>query len=238
MFSSQAALPTGGCFFVEQTHGVVSLPAESSTYLRTTGDQALDRAVNEMLFRAARTFSLDRTQYPTFRFLPPGARGGDGYANGSIVLEPGTKGLVALSVTLLAASGFDDENRLLFEVILGHEFAHIYQVRNAYIEQLLVAANGGGKFVELHADYLAGWFISKKSDSGFGFGPGIALPTLRRAAETLFARGDNNVGQPGHHGTRSERFAATLQGYLDGDRSDYANGAAENGISYLRGLIK
>lgn len=224
----------GGCFFAEQTSGGLGPDLKNRVYRTTTGNGSTDSLIHPILFRAARVYQLDRSEYPTFHFLPPGAAGGDGFASDSVVLNPGTKGLVAVSLTLLhvyqpaQSSGSEQTGLLALETIIGHEFAHIYQMRNNYIDRL--SLGGGSKYIELHADYLSGWFMSKKN--------GLNIAALRPVADALFSRGDSAVGQPGHHGTKEERFAATLQGYLRGDLTDSPEGAAMNAIEYLRELTK
>jgi hypothetical protein len=223
------ALSTG-CFFVEESGRQETSDLRDRVYRRNTGNVSLDQAVNTILLRAARAFSFERSHYPAFRFLPPGASGGDGFAKEPMVFEPGTQGLVALSLTLLEGSQPEETRLLGFEVIAGHEFAHIFKVRKNYIEPLQVAGNGGGKYVELHADFMSGWFVSQRGQ--------ISTAALQHVVDALFSRGDNKIGSPGHHGTKEERFAAVLQGYLRGGSSDQAEGAAENGIIYLQELMK
>jgi hypothetical protein len=217
----------GGCFFVEN---LANSNMNDVLFRTTTGKEPLDRTVSEMLFAAARAFLLERSQFPAFRFLAPGSKGGDGFARESGVVQPGTQGLVALSLDLLKGREPEEMELRAFEVILGHEFAHIYQVRKGHVEPLRMAAGGGAKYVELHADFMAGWFMSQRSQTTFG--------VLERVTDTLFARGDNKVGTPGHHGTKAERFAAVLQGYLRAGSTNFADGAAAAGIEYLRAVMK
>ena len=229
----------GQCFFLDKPAGEEPPALNGETFSRRIGTPHLDAAVNDILHRAAVTFSLDRHEYPVFRFLMPGASGGDGYARDGQSLETGTRGLVAISVNLVTEGGYirpdrssvpTEEMRLLaFEVVVGHEFAHIYQVRRNFTERLM-AAEPTGKFVELHADFMAGWFMSQRHN--------LTIEVLQFVANVLFERGDQAVGLPGHHGTKADRFSAVLQGYLRSVGTDNADAAAANAIIYLRETTK
>lgn len=226
-----AALENGGCFFLDLSAENRSPGVAARIYRTTTGVGPLDLQISAILFRASRAFSLESKQRPAFRLLPIGADGGDGFANDSVVLNEGTKGLVAVSIDLLKGSQSEERPPLGFEVIVGHEFGHIFQVRNNYIEPLKVAAaNGGKKYVELHADFLAGWFMSKQNQ--------VSMESMQYVTDALFSRGDNSIKSPEHHGTKAERFAAVLQGYVRGPATDSAQGAAENGVAYIQEIME
>ena len=221
-----ARIGVSGCFFSQKTDAARGIVLKEGIYRRTTGDDGLNAKVNAILFRTARAYGLDRDAYPAFRFLPPGADGGDGFASDAVEMQPGTKGIVALNLGLLTTSQSEELSLIGFEVIAGHEFGHIFQMRKNYAEPLLVAGDGKAKLVELHADFLAGWFMSKRGQ--------IPNEILRHVVDALFSRGDDSVGTPEHHGTKAERFTAVLQGYLRGGTTDSADGAAANGVAYLK----
>lgn len=216
----------GGCFFSQQSDAARVQEIKGGVYRTSTGDAKLDATVSAVLFRAARAYSLSRNAYPAFRFIPPGAAGGDGFADDGVSMDPSTKGIVALGLGLLKEFQSDDFGIIAFEVIAGHEFGHIFQTRNQYVEPLLAGADGKAKLVELHADFLAGWFMSRRGQ--------LPVEILRYVVDALFSRGDDLVGEPEHHGTKAERFAAVLQGYLRGTATDSPEGAAANGLAYLR----
>lgn len=216
----------GGCFFSQQSDSAPVQAIKNGVYRTSTGDAKLDAMVSAVLFRAARAYSLNRNAYPAFRFIPPNAAGGDGFADDSVSLDANTKGIVALGLGLLMEFQSDEFGVIAFEVIAGHEFGHVFQIRNKHVEPLLAGADGKAKLVELHADFLAGWFMSKRGH--------LPVEILRYVVDALFSRGDDLVGEPDHHGTKAERFAAVLQGYLRGTATDSPEGAAANGLVYLR----
>jgi hypothetical protein len=222
-----------GCFFAARSDSAVAQGDPRALlreiYRRSTGDRETDHAISNVLYRAARAFAFVRSQIPAFRFLPPGeAGGGDGLACDAIEMQPGTKGLVAVGLDLLNSNSTQESSRLAFEVIVGHEFAHIYQARHGYVERL-APSNSTVRLLELHADYLAGWFMSKKGD--------VLVTGLEPVVDALFSRGEYAFNDPSHHGTKADRFTAALQGFLQGGWTDQIDGAAVNGISYLNKLL-
>jgi len=219
----------GGCFFLEQVAGQVTTDVRQRTFRTSTGVAQSDAAVYQMLTRAATAFGFESGRYPSFRFIPPKGEGGDGYATNAVTLDANAQGLVALSVELLHGSLPEELKLVGFEVILGHEFAHIYQARKT-LTGALFAANSTGKLVELHSDFLAGWFMSKRNS--------LDRESLNVAVNALFSRGDNSVNKPGHHGTKAERYAAVMQGFIRGPTTDHVDGASDNAIAYLEELRK
>ena len=225
------------CFFGTASGEKAGADAGASGLLATTGSDALDAAAESVARRAARAFKLEPSNPPAFKFLASGAPGGEGFARPNGVYAPKSVGLVAVSVDLLRESAYTspaansvptEEMRLLaFEVIVGHEFAHIFQSRRSYM-QLLRASDDTGKNIELQADFLAGWFMAQRHE--------LRPDVLRFVADVLFTRGDQDVGQAGHHGTKPERFGAVLQGYLRSQHNDNADAAGDLAIEYLKEL--
>lgn len=82
--------------------------------------------------------------------------------------------------------------------ILAHEFGHAIQAKFRMPEL-------SAKLPELHADYLAGYYIGQR---------GIIEKTLLEIFATEFySKGDNDFFSPDHHGTPNERKCAFLEGY-------------------------
>lgn len=106
--------------------------------------------------------------------------------------------------------------------IMAHEFAHIAQNKYGFQWQ--------GKWRELHADFMAGWYVSHR---GHYRVPNDAY----QAAMSLFNKGDYDFNSSGHHGTPFERLAAFQAGYQFNQRTNNPNGilAYNAGIVYLRG---
>jgi hypothetical protein len=83
--------------------------------------------------------------------------------------------------------------------VLAHEAAHLLQFQS---DPQLPA----GKVAEIHADYLAGWYLATKIRNG---SRGINLSDFELAVEQL---GDTDFGAPDHHGTPRERYEAAFAG--------------------------
>ena len=86
------------------------------------------------------------------------------------------------------------------------------------------------KLVELHADYLAGFFLANRKREH----PTLSLQNVGRTFERF---GDTNFGHWRHHGTPEERIAALEAGYFKG-KSTHSTvmQAAELGAAFVRRL--
>jgi hypothetical protein len=82
--------------------------------------------------------------------------------------------------------------------ILAHEFGHAAQSKNHFPDL-------AGKWAELHADYLAGFYIGQRGL--------IEKSLLTSFASEFYSRGDTDFYDSNHHGTHQERACAFLEGY-------------------------
>lgn len=105
--------------------------------------------------------------------------------------------------------------------IIGHEYAHIMQFKNRLPLR--------GKWMELHADYMAGWFTAHR-------GRFDARQNSQESALSFFNKGDYAFNDVGHHGTPAERVGAFMAGFQLNVRQSYpdAGAAYTAGISYLQ----
>ena len=141
--------------------------------------------------------------------------------------EPGIgKGTVYFGSDLMGKT-LADQTRSWASVggILGHEFAHIAQFERGEPADALES--------ELHADYLAGFYLSRR---------GLQLPGgAERFTYTLFSFGDTDFDfyDPVGHGTGDQRVAAMLAGYYAGefDRRLSFQNAFDRGLRRVRELI-
>lgn len=106
--------------------------------------------------------------------------------------------------------------------ILGHEFAHAMQHANRF--------SYAGKWQELHADYLAGWFTAHRQR--------VLPQDANQALKSFFDKGDYDFFDEGHHGTPQERAAAFYEGYMLNMRFGVGLGglAYNHGLNYVRAL--
>lgn len=90
--------------------------------------------------------------------------------------------------------------------VAAHEFAHILQFQSK-VRDLLLQGESTVRRLELHADYMAGYYLGRRK---------IEEPraSLFHAGESVWSSGDTHYNSPGHHGTPSERVAASEKGFL------------------------
>lgn len=108
------------------------------------------------------------------------------------------------------------------KAILAHEFAHALQ-HHAGLMNIWT----GGKKIELHADYLAGFYMGKKGL--------ITKGKLSSFADEFYNRGDYEFYDSDHHGTPEERRCAFLEGYKVAFKYSFNAIQAFNcGVDYIK----
>jgi hypothetical protein len=208
-----------GCSLLQAQQGAT--PAEERT-LETSGDRTFDRALGRALVDVSEEFDV----YPGFSFYDdyddPNAM-----ATSLTLLETG-QGTVLFGINLLHTqldAHLDGDIAVLG--ICAHEFGHIVQYFSPYYVQLR-KAHATVKLVELHADFLAGYFVARRRERF----PDMRLQGLGAAWEAM---GDVGYNDPQHHGRPGERLAAIEEGYFWGrDEGGEVRGAAEAGARYVK----
>jgi hypothetical protein len=179
---------------------------DRSKHIRTTGDPALDRALDASIKRLADLFG----QIPAFGFYReddhPDISAMNAFATPERTDIPGTWGTIGFGTTLFQREmGKHDRYGGTIVAIIAHEFGHIWAMQAGIIDKI----NAGQKTVkrsELHADFLAGYFLGTRKRAA----PNLSL----QSAGDLFNRlGDHNTESPSHHGTPGERVAAAEEGF-------------------------
>ena len=134
---------------------------------------------------------------------------------------PDIKTLVADKILLHQVSKLSFGNERI-KAILAHEFAHALQDKAGLINMWT-----GGKKVELHADYLAGYYIGQKGL--------ITKEKLTAFAQEFFSRGDQSFYEVDPHGTPEERRCAFLEGYKVAVKYNFNLTQAFNcGVDYIK----
>ena len=108
------------------------------------------------------------------------------------------------------------------KAVLAHEFAHAMQRKFeiSWIQK---------KCGELHADYLAGYYIAQKGI--------VDNSKLKSFADEFFSAGDTEYDSPDPHGTPEERRCAFLEGYKSAITYNFNIYQAFNcGVEYVRNL--
>ncbi|MEZ5842670.1 MAG: hypothetical protein R3D27_02910 [Hyphomicrobiaceae bacterium] len=160
----------------------------------STGEPTLDRQlIGEMQVQAG-FFGVR----PAFRLYEKGSH--NAMATPRVWSgAPSTDGTVLYHVAMMRAQLRSHSwGGAVVAAVTAHEFAHIYQFRRGLIQ----AWRRGGrrtKYSELHADYLAGYYMGSKRT--------IDASGIREFADYFFGIGDYKFNDPQHHGTREERYA-------------------------------
>ena len=108
-------------------------------------------------------------------------------------------------------------------LIMAHEWAHI--------KQFYTTGQLSNPLAELHADFLAGWWLGgfNLMTNGWGINPGSA-------GRSVFNKGDFEFNSPIHHGTPQQRLSAMVAGYqLSVSSNPNVHQAFQAGLRLLRG---
>jgi predicted metalloprotease len=118
--------------------------------------------------------------------------------------------------------------------VCAHEFGHIAQFKHKLEDELIVMRLVDGerqpfvKRLELHADFMAGYFAGRRKLESPDF-PAAVFAT------TQYNEGDNAYGDPHHHGTSAERGQAVVAGFDTGFRAQQSfEQALETGLRYVQ----
>lgn len=192
--------------------------------LSTSGDRDLDRSLNFELIHLSESLNV----LPGFGFYDD-SDGPNAFALNENVI-PNTQGTVVFGIQLLS----EELNRhswggLAVAGIMAHEFAHIYQYQSG-IYRLLTCSQPTHRLLELHADYLAGYYLGlKRLRSG--------EIDIKAFLNTLYLKGDTDFTSPGHHGTPLERKSVMLEGYKTGlTNNTDVHQVAEMGMEFVKNI--
>jgi hypothetical protein len=188
--------------------------------IRSSGDRDLDRSIGVSLTRISDLFTV----VAGFGFIND-AGAPNAYASPQSRV-PGTDGTVFLGLTLLKQLQKKAPSGVAVMGVLAHEFGHIVQFKSG-THQRLSAGKTTVRLVELHADFLTGYFAGKR---------GKVNPQLDRQAlgNAFNAIGDTAINHPKHHGTPQERVFALSKGFRFGyDQDKDIQSAIKTGIEVV-----
>jgi hypothetical protein len=186
-----------------------------------SGDKDFDRALAVGLARLSDMFGV----LPGFAFYDD-SESTNGNAIASISKRLGRPdGSVVFGKKLLQILLQREHGEAAVIGVCAHEFAHIAQMKRKQFNELI--ANRRVKRLELHADYLAGYFAGRRKLENSEF----------PAAEIALAQytvGDFMTDNPGHHGTPEERGQAVAEGFHAAHRDKKTfNQAFNDGMSFV-----
>jgi len=187
----------------------------------TSGNVELDRVIRSEYYILSQTFQLQTDFY----------FGGDSYGAGQAFFQstnqcssPGCVGLVVVGRYLLAEQLQKKYGLEKVKAILAHEFGHAIQSKMGW------HGNGYAKWKELHADFMAGFYMAQKAY--------ITEELLGSFIQEFYDRGDFEFYNPDHHGTPNERGCAFREGFGASRRFNLSvYGAFQSGVVYLSDLL-
>jgi hypothetical protein len=197
--------------------------AISNETIDSTGNPTLDKALGKALLRLSSEFS----ERPGFGFIDD-SDGPNAYASPeSNVL--GTWGTVVFGQTLFRKllDECQDEGVAVLTVT-AHEFGHVAQFRSG-LDKRLLTGQSTVRRIELHADFLAGYYLGyrKRAKSSL---------SVWAAGHTLYSFGDYHFNSPKHHGTPQQRIDSAESGYKLGFDGGSFSIAFQKGAEYVIGL--
>ena len=207
----------GGCGISAAAMG----DAGSPRLARYTGNSFVDGG-----FARSRTYMVHAFGVsPAFAFLDD-SESPNAFAtpDNLITWDRGT-GSVVFGIRLLTEEVAADPQTWgsALSLIMAHEWAHIRQFYNT--GQL------PNPLAELHADFLAGWWLGGFNimTNGSGINP-------NSAARSVFNKGDFAFNSPLHHGTPQQRVSAMVAGYqLSVGSNPNIHQAFSAGLQFLGG---
>lgn len=203
------------------TKKVESLSLENPI-ISVSGDHAFDKALGRQLVKLAKLFEV----YPGFGYMnETGSKNANASRESRIY---GTNGTVLFGLKLLHETlGMGQGGDIAVLGICAHEFAHIFQFFSpGGYEKTLRSIHPTVKLLELHADYMSGYFIGYLKQER----PQIYLQTL---GKLFYSLGDMEFGDPNHHGTPEERVRAIETGYKTAWSVNSAVEAAKQGVNFV-----
>lgn len=221
----------GGCSLIGSQFGLLD-PAKISqseqaqsdndpfkSPVHSTGDREKDLAYDRALKRLSDAFGVR----PSFAFYDD--RDFQNAWASPRKLAPETQGTVVFGKRLFDTLMSVDPSGVSVLQVSAHEFGHITQyVSGTY--DILRAGQPNSKHVELHADFLSGFYLGLLKIAH-------ANASLWWAGQKIFEFGDFAFKDPTHHGTPQERVEAAEAGFRLSyfEKKDFA-AANQAGIEY------
>jgi hypothetical protein len=208
--------PASGCHLTGPVAGlgigsesVVPTLQADQKLITSSGRADIDHYLGLALLRLSNEFNV----YPGFGFFDEG-RTENAFATPETQIG-GTHGTVIFGLHLFRDAMHEYRDRGVAVIaVCAHEFGHIYQYFNGYFDKLTKQQYPNQtvppvKLAELHADYLAGYFLAGRK---------AAYPWLDlQGAGALFdSFGDNDFTNPQHHGTATQRVRSIEEGFKYG----------------------
>lgn len=211
--SAQTAAPSGGCALCQLSGSFFGRNRGSTNgrqvrIARSSGDAETDRFLGSALQRLSATFQVS----PGFAFFDDGENE-NAFAARETLLGNGP-GTVLMGMKLFGRLMTKvDDGGITVIAVCAHEFGHIYQMYAGYETPLNQLDTRTNKPHELHADFLAGFYLGRRKAEHRQL-------DLREVGRELHALGDTNYTSRQHHGTPEERVGALAAGFRFGSQGN------------------
>lgn len=201
-----------GCFLQANGASAANLPSliAARRIFFPSGNVQLDNFNQQEGLLLVGTFQIS----PRMFYLvdnPPNA-----YATDEIANPFGPDGTILFGQNMMMSQLQRDPSGATVVAIMAHEFSHLAQFRRGFRET--------GKRPELHADFMAGWYLNVRGR--------YSWTNLMPALRVFYEIGDYAFNSPQHHGTPQERLAAAAAGFNSGAQS--AAHAYSLGLQHVR----
>ncbi|MGU3420803.1 hypothetical protein [Methylobacterium sp. D54C] len=192
---------------------------ENFQVFSSSGRKQIDNALIAELKKILKVFPIN----PGFKFINDTSP--NAFASQASSVKD-TAGTVFIGLNLINGEfNASDYGGVAVAGICAHECGHIYQFNTQWAARL---SGPTAKRVELHADYLAGYYLGADASH--------AKDKAEAFAHSLFAKGDFNFNDRNHHGTPEQRVAAMRKGYEAGQAKVGIEAAAQSGANFVGGL--
>jgi hypothetical protein len=200
--------------------GIQSYQQGTEPIIQHSNNPAFDQALAMMLASISKTFHV----LPGFGYYDD-SNVHNAYANPEDRLNQ-SDGTVLFGLGLLSEKLQATPSGVQVAAVCAHEFGHIVQFKHNIQPRL-----GNGvptvKPIELHADFLAGYFAACYQEANPRF-------HAEQFAMSQYNGGDTATWDSSHHGTSKERGNAVSTGFESRKRKNLnLNDAIEYGINYV-----
>jgi len=191
--SQTTQLQAAGCFLqgASAVSGNLNSMIANGRIYFPSRNQILDNFNQQEGVNLVSTFALSPRMFYLVDESP------NAYATNEIANSLGPDGTILLGQNLLTQQLSKDPSGASVVAIMAHEFGHLAQFKQGFRET--------GKRPELHADFMAGWYLNLRGRYAWT----NLMPTLK----VFYEIGDYQFNSPGHHGTPQERLAAAQAGF-------------------------
>lgn len=193
------------------------------TLVASSGDRDVDHALARILSQVTDVFGV----LPGFSFYDD-YDGPNAFATNAVRLQRADGTVLYGKRYLSKGLAAEESPEAVITATCAHEFGHIVQWKYN-LDGLLKRGQSTVKRLELHADFLAGYFAGTRKLQQPDY-PAAVFATNR------YARGDFDHGTQ-HHGTPQERAAAVVRGFETAyrERRSFAD-AVQIGTTYALSL--